>query len=99
MAKELLEYLWQDRKASVIIAIDLIRRYYKDERLNENQHDTVSIKAKIEKAQTRLTNLIAMRADGELSKEEYQVMRKPIDTEIQQLQDKLNQAPNDEQPK
>lgn len=99
MAKELLEHLWQDRKASVIIAIDLIKRYYKDERLSENQHDAVSIKAKIDKAQTRLTNLIAMRADGELSKEEYQTMRKPIDDEIQQLQEKLNQAPKDEQPK
>ncbi|MEY8495298.1 recombinase family protein [Lachnospiraceae bacterium 29-91] len=99
MAKELLEHLWQDRKASVLIAIDLIKRYYKDERLSENQHDAVSIKAKIDKAQTRLTNLIAMRADGELSKEEYQTMRKPIDDEIQQLQEKLNQAPKDEQPK
>ncbi len=99
MAKELLEHLWQDRKASVLIAIDLIKRYYKDEKLSENQHDAVSIKAKIDKAQTRLTNLIAMRADGELSKEEYQTMRKPIDDEIQQLQEKLNQAPNDEQPK
>ena len=99
MAKELLEHLWQDRRASVLIAIDLIKRYYKDERLSENQHDAVSIKAKIDKAQTRLTNLIAMRADGELSKEEYQTMRKPIDDEIQQLQEKLNQAPNDEQPK
>lgn len=99
MAKELLGHLWQDRKASVLIAIDLIKRYYKDERLSENQHDAVSIKAKIDKAQTRLTNLIAMRADGELSKEEYQTMRKPIDDEIQQLQEKLNQAPNDEQPK
>ena len=46
-----------------------------------------------------MTNLIAMRADGELSKEEYQTMRKPIDTELEQLQEKLNQAPNDEQPK
>ncbi len=99
MAKELLEHLWQDRKSSVIIAIDLIKRYYKDDRLNENQHDAVSVKAKIDKAQTRLTNLIAMRADGELSKEEYQTMRMPIDAEIQQLQEKLNQAPTDEQPK
>lgn len=99
MAKELLEHLWQDRKASVLIAVDLIKRYYKDERLSENQHDAVSIKAKIDKAQTRLTNLIAMRADGELSKEEYQTMRKPIDDEIQQLQEKLNQAPKCEQPK
>ena len=40
-----------------------------------------------------------MRANGELSKEEYQTMRKPIDAEIQQLQERLNQAPNDEQPK
>ena len=46
-----------------------------------------------------MTNLIAMRADGELSKEEYQTMRMPIDAEIQQLQEKLNQAPTDEQPK
>lgn len=99
MAKELLEHLWQDRKESVLIAIDLIKRYYKDERLSENQHDAVYIRAKIDKAQTRLTNLIAMRADGELSKEEYQTMRKPIDTEIQQLQEKLNQAPSEEQPK
>lgn len=99
MAKELLEHLWQDRKESVLIAIDLIKRYYKDERLSENQHDAVSIRAKIDKAQTRLTNLIAMRADGELSKEEYQTMRKPIDAEIQQLQEKLNQAPSEEQPK
>ena len=99
MAKELLEHLWQDRKASVLIAVDLIKHYYKDERLSENQHDAVSIKAKIDKAQTRLTNLIAMRADGELSKEEYQTMRKPIDDEIQQLQEKLSQAPKDEQPK
>lgn len=46
------------------------KRDSKDEGLSENQHDAVSIKAKIDKAQTRLTNLISMRADGELSKEE-----------------------------
>ena len=34
-----------------------------------------------------------------MSKEEYQTMRKPIDAEIQQLQERLSQAPNDEQPK
>jgi len=96
MAKELLEHIWQERKTSILIAIDLIKRYYKDERLNENQFDAVSIRAKIDKAQTRLTNLIAMRADGELSKEEYQTMRKPIDTELQQLKEKLNQAPSNE---
>ena len=36
-----------------------------------------------------------MRADGEISKDEYQTMRSPIDTEIQKLQKELNEAPTD----
>lgn len=98
MAKELLEHLWQSRKQSVLIAIDLIKRYYKEDRGSNNYSDAIALQTKLDKAQTRLTNLIAMRADGELSKEEYQNMRVPIDTEIQQLQDKLKSADTDKQP-
>lgn len=98
MAKELLEHLWQSRKQSVLIAIDLIKRYYKEDRGSNSYSDAIALQTKLDKAQTRLTNLIAMRADGELSKEEYQNMRVPIDTEIQQLQDKLKSADTDKQP-
>lgn len=89
MAKALLEHLWTERKKSVLIAIDLIKHYYKEESSRENQSDAVVVQAKLDKANTRLTNLIAMRADGEISKDEYQAMRTPIDAEIQELQKAL----------
>ena len=46
MAKALLEHLWQERKESVLIALDLIKHYYKEERATENKSDAVSIQAK-----------------------------------------------------
>lgn len=95
MAKALLEHLWQERKESVLIALDLIKHYYKEERATENKSDAVSIQARIDKANSRLTNLIAMRADGEISKEEYQSMRNPIDAEIKELQKALDAVPTD----
>ena len=53
------------------------------------------VQARLDKANTRLTNLIAMRADGEITKDEYQVMRTPIDTEIQELQKALENIPTE----
>ena len=41
------------------------------------------------------TTLLHMRADGEITKDEYQVMRTPIDTEIQELQKVLENIPTD----
>ena len=93
MAKAALEHLWKDRKASVLLAIDLIKRYYKDERTTDSLTDTASIQAKLDKATVRLQNLIAMRADGEITKEEYQAMRSPIDEQICSLQKSLEGAP------
>ena len=93
MAKALLEHLWQERKESVLIALDLIRHYYKEERTLDNKSDAASIQARIDKANSRLANLIAMRADGEISKDEYQSMRSPIDKEIKELQKALEDTP------
>lgn len=52
MAKALLEHLWQERKESVLIALDLIKHYYKEERATENKSDAISIQARIDKANT-----------------------------------------------
>lgn len=95
MAKALLEHLWTERKESVLIALDLIKYYYKEEKSNETQSDTVTIQAKLDKANSRLTNLIAMRADGEISKDEYQAMRSPVDEEIKKLQKALDEIPQE----
>ncbi|MCI6935643.1 MAG: recombinase family protein [Clostridiales bacterium] len=93
MAKVALEHLWTNRKASVLQAIDLIKRYYRDEQTTGHQTDVSNIQAKLDKATVRLQNLIAMRADGEITKEEYQEMRGPIDEQIRTLQKSLEDAP------
>ena len=97
MAKSLLEHLWTDRKESVLLALDLIKRYYRDERVTSGNGDTAAIQAKLNKATTRLQNLIAMRADGEISKDEYQAMRSPVDAEIRALEKALEDAPQAEE--
>ena len=97
MAKSLLEHLWTDRKESVLLALDLIKRYYRDERVTSGKGDTAAIQAKLNKATTRLQNLIAMRADGEISKDEYQAMRSPVDAEIRALEKALKEAPQAEE--
>lgn len=96
MAKSLLEHLWTDRKESVLLALDLIKRYYRDERVTSGKGDTTVIHAKLNKATSRLKNLIAMRADGEITKDEYQAMRSPVDAEIRDLQRALEEVPKAE---
>ena len=49
----------------------------------------------MDKANSRLTNLIAMRADGEISTDEYQAMRSPVDEEIKKLQKALDEIPQE----
>ena len=76
-------------------SFNFIKYYYKEEKSNETQSDTVTIQAKLDKANSRLTNLIAMRADGEISKDEYQAMRSPVDEEIKKLQKALDEIPQE----
>lgn len=97
MAKSLLEHLWTDRKESVLLALDLIKRYYRDDRVTCGKGDTTVIQSKLNKATARLQNLIAMRADGEITKEEYQAMRSPVDEEIRALQIALTEVPQAEE--
>ena len=96
MAKAVLEHLWTERRESVLLAIALIKRYYRDERTNVGTADAASIQIKLDKATVRLQNLIAMRADGEITKEEYQAMRSQIDEQIRSLQKSLEETPTAE---
>ncbi len=95
MAKVLMEYLWVKKKESVLLALELIKCYYKEEQVT-NDSDVVGIKTRIAKANSRLLNLTTMRADGEISKDEYLVMRKPVDEEIAELQKLLEITPDEQ---
>lgn len=87
MAKLVLEYIWKDRGASVIKALEIIKENYQLDEPEEDKRNLKENMLKIEKLQKRLKNLIEMRADGDLSKEEFAEMKKSITDEITELEE------------
>ena len=92
MAKEVMNHIWGDKKSAILFAVDLIKKYYKDGSGNQQSVNNLNIRAKLDKSQKRIKKLIEMRADGEISKEEYQAMRQEVDDEISSLQARLNES-------
>ena len=96
-----ISYLTEEQQYTLLEAMEYndatpsLAQAIKMKKYNETQSDTVTIQAKLDKANSRLTNLIAMRADGEISKDEYQAMRSPVDEEIKKLQKALDEIPQE----
>lgn len=89
MAKKIFETIWTDRKSAVIEAYKLLQECYQSDN-NKNTATISAIQGKLSRATARMDNLIAMRADGEISKEQFQGMRKKAETEIAALNEELN---------
>lgn len=85
MAQVLFSHLWGDRKKSVLRALDLISLYYKEEKNGEINQNVTAVQAKIDKINDRIVNLTAMRADGEISREEYQAMKSSMSRKLEEL--------------
>ena len=98
MAKAIFESIWTDRKSAVLEAYTILRECYQSD--SHNNRATISaIQGKIARASAKLENLIAMRADGEISKEQFQVLRKKTEDELSALNtelDRLNTSFEDE---
>ena len=92
MAKMLLEQLWGERKESIQLVCKILRECY----INATPKviDKTEIKAKITRIEGRLSNLIDMRTDGDISKEEYKTRRAKLDAELQAAKDELEQKSN-----
>lgn len=91
MAKEVINNIWQQRSESVVLAYQMLIDCYKEEP-SLNQKNIKEIKMKIQRLQKKLSNIIEMRADGEITKEEYNSMRAKIDSQIQSLQVNLDSS-------
>ena len=74
MAKMVIEHIWKNRGEALILALKMINDNYEEE--TPSKEDNKEIELKIEKLQKRIKNLIEMRADGEISKEEFAEMKK-----------------------
>lgn len=70
MAKKIFESIWTDKKDAVMEAYKLLGECYQSDTSN-NKATIAAVQGKISRATARLDNLIAMRADGEISKEKF----------------------------
>ena len=96
MAQEVMQQVWTNKNESLQIAIDLIRKHYKDNS-DTTQKNTKSIQTKIERLKKRISGFVEMRADGDLSKEEYTQKRSEAEAEIASLEAELAVSPEDTQ--
>lgn len=89
MAKTVISSIWQDRNEAILKAYQKIIDCYE----NEPSLSSVKIKditGKIDKAKKKIENLIEMRTEGEITKEEYSQMRSKLDKQIIDLQTELD---------
>ena len=88
MVKVALEELWTSRKEDVVKAYNMVKECYTDS-LPDHAKEIESINKRIAKLKKRVNNLIEMRADDELSKEEFQTKRLACDIELKKLDEQL----------
>lgn len=89
MAKEVVHTIWQERKSHVITAYQMIIENYKDES-SINAKQIKALKQKLEKINSKIENLINMRTDGELTKDEYLSMREKVGAEKLAIETELD---------
>ena len=90
MAKHIFEALWTDRQESVYEAIKLIKENYtEDTKVKSNQLQISNLESSIRKSEARLKQLIEMRMDNEITKEEYAEMRDSLEQTIKECKSQL----------
>ena len=92
MACELFKHVWGDKKEAILTAMEWIKKYYKME-CAVSDSGIYGAEIKLEKTNQKLNNLIEMRADGEISREEYLVAREKLDKEIEKLRIEIQNKP------
>lgn len=95
MAAKIFEQLWTDKKTAVLKAMETFNRNYQSD-ITVTKEEIAGIEGKIERARNRLKNLMCMRADGEIDKDDYLKMKEQTEQELERLQTELtNATPSD----
>ena len=95
MAEEVMEQLWDDKYKSLHLAISWIRQYYQDDSSETARMNNEVIQAKIDRLKNRIDGYIDMKADGEMTKEEYTQKRSEAEAEIAKMQAELSEPKED----
>lgn len=88
MAKRIFEKVWGSQNKAILRACQMIESCQNGKA--DSSISAAPIQSKIEKVKKRKLNYAAMRADGELEREEYQELCKQADDEIRRLEGELH---------
>lgn len=94
MAKTILESLWTDRQDAVEEALQLIKDNYKADEVSTDRLYIVNLENTITKNEARLSQLLEMRMDNEITKIEYAQHREKLESEIMECREKLEKTKN-----
>jgi len=85
MADELLNKMWVTRQDDMATALSYIRKYYKAELDSGNNVTAEYIQAQRTKLEQKKKNILNMRAENEISKEECAEMKKELEADFAKL--------------
>lgn len=90
MAKYLFREFLKNTDKILNIAEEMLKEHIKDKEVIEDNSELIQKKKEeLNKLEKRLNNLISMRADGEINKEQFQNMKSEIDSKIHTLQEQI----------
>lgn len=83
MAKKIFEGIWteQGRKDAILEVYRLLNEHYQSDSKN-NQAAVSALDGKITRLKSKIDNLISMRADGEITKEEFRSLKDTSEAEL-----------------
>ena len=84
MGKMIMEQVWRTRAEDIKLACEILQECYKPDSKAPRQNKSVML-ANIEKLKSKKDNLLDMRSDGEITKEEFLNKKEEIDKKISQL--------------
>ena len=84
MGKMIMEQVWRTRAEDIKLACEILQECYKPDSKAPQQNKSVML-ANIEKLKSKKDNLLDMRSDGEITKEEFLNKKEEIDKKISQL--------------
>ena len=94
MAKQIFDQLWGDQRQAVLKACQMIESCMLASTM-QSDVGRAELQKKADKLEQRILNLGQMRADGELTKEQYQKLYAQATKELEALQGKMGGQPNE----
>ena len=96
MAKQIFDQLWGDQREAVLKACKMVESCMLAAAM-QSDVGKAELQSKADKLEQRILNLGQMRADGELTKEQYQKLYAQATKELEALQEKMGGQPNEQE--